>query len=83
MRFPVTSGASGLPANFHEMENQMEDLKWKREKLLEDLRREGQMMDQAKLNFERMKQEFVAFLAQSSSYVTQVMIAIVNWNCTR
>ncbi|XP_056173564.1 uncharacterized protein LOC115690485 isoform X2 [Syzygium oleosum] len=74
VRFPVpsASGASGLPANYHEMENQMEDLKWRREKLLEDLRRERQTMDQAKLSFERKKQEFVVFLAQSSSYVTQI-----------
>ncbi|KAI6706534.1 hypothetical protein NL676_009496 [Syzygium grande] len=73
VRFPVpsASGASGLPANYREMENQMEDLKWRREKLLEDLRRERQTMDQAKLSFERKKQEFVVFLAQSSSYVTQ------------
>ncbi|XP_030463894.1 protein DEFECTIVE IN MERISTEM SILENCING 3 isoform X2 [Syzygium oleosum] len=72
VRFAVPSGASSRPANYHETENQMKDLKWKREKLLEDLQRERQMLDHAKLNFERKKQEFVMFLAQSSSYANQV-----------
>ncbi|KAL3724539.1 hypothetical protein ACJRO7_029676 [Eucalyptus globulus] len=72
VRFPVPSGASSRPANYHEVENQMKDLRWRREKLLEDLQRERQMLDHAKMNFERKKQEFVMFLAQSSSYATQV-----------
>lgn len=72
VRFPVPSGASSRPANYHIVENQMKELKGKREKLLEDLQRERQMLDHAKLAFDRKKQEFVMFLAQSSSYATQV-----------
>ncbi|XP_048140849.1 protein DEFECTIVE IN MERISTEM SILENCING 3 isoform X1 [Rhodamnia argentea] len=72
VRFPVPSGASSRPANYRVVENQMRDLKGKREKLLEDLQRERQMLDHAKLAFDRKKQEFVMFLAQSSSYATQV-----------
>jgi len=70
VRFPVPSGASSRPTNYREIENRMKDLKWKREKLLEDLRQERQMLDHAKLDFERKKQEFFMFLGQSSSYAT-------------
>ncbi|KAF8028003.1 hypothetical protein BT93_E0805 [Corymbia citriodora subsp. variegata] len=73
VRFPVPSGASSHPAHYHEVENQIKDLRWKREKLLEDMQRERQVLDHAKLNFNRKKQEFVMFLAQSSSYATQVL----------
>ncbi|KAF7851249.1 hypothetical protein BT93_L4257 [Corymbia citriodora subsp. variegata] len=72
VRFPVTSGMPSCPANYRKTENQMKDLEAKREKLLGDLRRERQKMDKAKLDFERKKQEFVVFLAQGSSYVTQI-----------
>ncbi|KAF8015621.1 hypothetical protein BT93_H1210 [Corymbia citriodora subsp. variegata] len=72
VRFPVTSGASGRPTNYDEIGNQTGDLTWKRQKLQADLQRERQMLDHAKLNFERKKQEFLMFLAQSSSYASRV-----------
>lgn len=40
---------------------------------MEDLQLERQLMNQAKLNFERKKQEFIMFLAQGCSYATGVL----------
>ncbi|PKI66805.1 hypothetical protein CRG98_012811 [Punica granatum] len=67
VRFSIASG-SKYPVHYYETEKEMKDLKWKREKLLEDVQRERQLLDHAKLHFERKKQEFVKFLAHSSTY---------------
>lgn len=67
MRFSVAS-SSKYPAHYYETEKEMECLKWKREKLLEDIQRERQLLDHAKLHFEKKKQEFVKFLAHTSNY---------------
>lgn len=56
-----------------ELEKQSQDLKWKKEKLAEDIRREQALLSSAKISFARKKEEFVKFLAESSSYASQVM----------
>lgn len=40
--------------------------------MLEDMKREQALWDNAKFNFERKKKDFLKFLADSSSYATQV-----------
>lgn len=73
VRFPRPSPKSNLPESYVESEKQIKELKWKREKLQEDQKREQILLDQARSSFDRKKEEFVKFLAQSSSYATQVM----------
>lgn len=72
MRFPKLSTTSSLPQNYLESERQVNELKWKKEKLEEDMKREQALWDNAKFNFDRKKQDFLKFLADSSSYATQV-----------
>lgn len=71
VRFGVGSIESHLPINYFEMENEIKKMKWKKEKVIDDIKREQSMLDQTKFNFEIKKQEFVKFLAESSSYMTQ------------
>lgn len=71
VRFPKCSKKSDLPDNYYELENQMKQKKWERERILEDIRREQALLDQEKNNFSLRKQDFLKFLADSSSYITQ------------
>ncbi|KAL8148425.1 protein DEFECTIVE IN MERISTEM SILENCING 3-like isoform X2 [Apium graveolens] len=68
VKFPRISGKSSLPENYYEIENILKSKKWNKERLLDDMRREQSLLDQAKFNFEIKKKEFVRFLAQSSQY---------------
>lgn len=70
--FPRPERSMGLD-NHIEIEKQMKDAQWKREKILEDLKRERTLLDMAKFNFNKKKNDFLRFLAHSSSYATQVI----------
>lgn len=72
LRFPKASMKSSLPENYIESERQIKELKWKKEKMVEDIRREQSLLDNTKLNFDRKKAEFLKFLTESSSYAAQV-----------
>ncbi|GAV66192.1 hypothetical protein CFOL_v3_09702 [Cephalotus follicularis] len=69
--FPKSSATSSLPETYIETEKQIKETKWQKEKLQEDMKREQALLNSAKLNFERKKEEFVKFLAHSSSSATQ------------
>ena len=72
---------SDLPDNYYELEYQMKQKKWERERILEDMRREQALLDQEKYNFSLRKQDLLKFLADSSSYVTQVVLSVhCLWN---
>ena len=73
MRFLKPSATSDVPQNYIETEKQMKETRWEKEKLEEDMKRELALLNNAKFNFERKKQDFVKFLAQSSSYATQLI----------
>lgn len=72
LRFPKASMKSSLPENYIESERQIKELKWKKEKMIEDIRREQALLDNTKVNFDRKKAEFLKFLTESSSYAAQV-----------
>lgn len=72
MKFAITAGASYLPEAYIEVEKEMKELKWKRERMMEDIQREEAMLAHIKYNFEVKKQEFLGFMAQSSPYPMQV-----------
>ncbi|XP_059629028.1 protein DEFECTIVE IN MERISTEM SILENCING 3-like [Cornus florida] len=71
VKFPKSSGTSNIPMDYYETENQLKEMKWEVERLLEDIQREQALLDHAKFNFGIKKQEFVKFLADSSRYATQ------------
>ncbi|EEF45686.1 conserved hypothetical protein [Ricinus communis] len=60
------------PDNHLETEKQLKEMTWKKDKITEDIKREQALWNSAKYNFERKKEEFVKFLAESSAYATQV-----------
>lgn len=68
--FSKTSTNSSLPDHYTESERQMKEMKWKKEKILEDMRREQALLDSMKLNFEKKKAEFVQFLAEAANRVS-------------
>ncbi|KAK7350985.1 hypothetical protein VNO77_10093 [Canavalia gladiata] len=74
VRFPRPERSTG-PDNHSEIERQLKDFKWKKENILEEIKRERTLLDMAKFNFNKKKSDFVKYLAQSSSYATQAQIA--------
>ncbi|KAF8413342.1 hypothetical protein HHK36_001321 [Tetracentron sinense] len=79
VRFPISSGTSNLPSDYIETEDQIKVMKWEKERIVEDMQREQALLDYAKKNFEQKKLEFVKFLAESSSYLTQLVDAKVQY----
>ncbi|CAJ2671453.1 unnamed protein product [Trifolium pratense] len=74
VRFPRPERSVGLDDHI-ENERQMKDIQWKKEKLLEEIKRENMLLDMAKYNFNKKKSDFLKFLSSSSSYATQVQTA--------
>lgn len=72
VKFPKNFGRSSPPQNFFQIENKLKEIKWERERIMEDMQREQALLDHARFNFEVKKQEFIKYLAQSSSYATQM-----------
>ena len=66
VRFAKPSASRAMD-NHSEAERQMKELKQKKEKTLEDIKRTQVLRDHAVYNFGKKKDEFVRFLAQSSS----------------
>lgn len=52
-------------------------MKWDKERRLEDMQRERVLLDHTRYNFDIKKKELLKFIAESSSYVTQVIKALV------
>ncbi|KAF5813567.1 hypothetical protein HanRHA438_Chr03g0111101 [Helianthus annuus] len=51
VKFPITSGVSYLPVACIEVEKEMKELKWKRERMMEDIQREEALLSHVKYNF--------------------------------
>lgn len=77
VKFPKGCGTSTLPANYLETEKLIKEMKWKGEKIQEDMQREQALLNHAMFSFEVKKKEFIKYLAESSSHVTQVMMAFL------
>ncbi|KAF5442729.1 hypothetical protein F2P56_035355 [Juglans regia] len=71
VKFPKPLVTSTVPENYNEADRLVKEMKWKKDKMLEDMKREQAILDLEKSNFEKKKQEFLKFLAESSSYATQ------------
>ncbi|KAM7268694.1 hypothetical protein ACFE04_010860 [Oxalis oulophora] len=71
VRFPKSTVISKLPEHYIETEKQIMELKWKKEKLLKDEKKEQTLLDCAKSMLARKKDEFVHCLAQTGLYANQ------------
>ncbi|XP_073130095.1 protein DEFECTIVE IN MERISTEM SILENCING 3-like [Henckelia pumila] len=69
--FPNGSDRFSLPMNYFEVENRMKETQWDKNRTMVDLQREQSLLDLARFNYEKKKQEFVKFLAHSSSFAAQ------------
>lgn len=70
MRFPRPGKL--IPDKYAESVR-MNNKRKRKEVVVEDIKREQALLDFAKMNFNKKKNEFLRFLAQSSSYATQVL----------
>ncbi|CAN1812842.1 Protein DEFECTIVE IN MERISTEM SILENCING 3, partial [Linum perenne] len=73
IRFPKPS-VSNLSSKYSETEKQLREMRWKKDKIDEDMKREQALLDAAKYQFQIKKEEFVKFLAECSSYTTQEVV---------
>ncbi|KAJ4752579.1 Protein DEFECTIVE IN MERISTEM SILENCING 3 [Rhynchospora pubera] len=64
VKFPVTDITSNLPIDIRDMEEEIKLLKWRRERLLEDRKREEILLDHVKSLFSDKKKEMMEFSAQ-------------------
>ena len=71
MKFPVELDGG------NEIERQMKDLKREKDKIMGDIKREQSLLDSAKFRFLRKKNEFLKFLAESSSYATLSSLLLI------
>ena len=73
VKFPKSQGTSNLPENYVDTEKKIKELKWEKERMMEDMQREQALLSNAKQHFEIKKQEVLKVMALSASYATQVM----------
>ncbi|XP_019070150.1 protein DEFECTIVE IN MERISTEM SILENCING 3 isoform X2 [Solanum lycopersicum] len=74
VKFPKSSRGSNLPQNYFEIGREIKEMKWKKERTVEDMQREQVLLERARFNFDLKKQGYMMFLAQSSTYATQLRI---------
>lgn len=72
MKFPVNIEASSLPENIAEMEEQVKLKNWEKERVLEDMKREDDLLKQVKELYTKQKKELLDYLNLPA--VTQVCI---------
>ena len=70
VKFPVSLEVSSSPENITEMEEQVKLKNWEKERLLEDMKREEDLLKQVKELYSKKKQELMDYLTHPS--LTQV-----------
>ncbi|XP_020234447.1 protein DEFECTIVE IN MERISTEM SILENCING 3 isoform X2 [Cajanus cajan] len=75
VRFARPERSTGLDSHHIEIERELKDVKWKKEKILEELKREQLLLDMTRFNFNKKKTDYLKYLAQSSSDATQAQTA--------
>ncbi|AQK53181.1 Putative NAC domain transcription factor superfamily protein [Zea mays] len=69
VKFVVTTDVSSLPENVVEMEEQVKRKNWQKEMVLEDMKREEDLLKQVKELYRKQKQELMDYVTQPA--VTQ------------
>lgn len=66
IQFPVTAnlGVSNLPVTITELEEQVKHKNWEKERLLEDIKRQEDLLNQVKDLFSKKKEQFMAYITQ-------------------
>ncbi|KAL5221125.1 hypothetical protein ABZP36_025838 [Zizania latifolia] len=66
VKFPVTAnlGVSNLPGTITELEEQFKHKNWEKERLLEDMKRQEDLLSQVKDLFSKKKQQLMDYLTQ-------------------
>ncbi|KAL6503922.1 hypothetical protein OROGR_025845 [Orobanche gracilis] len=72
VKFPNGSESLNIPEKYFEIKSEMKETEWKKDRALGDMRREQNLLDHARLDYETKKREFLQFLAESSSHLSQV-----------
>ncbi|XP_010519431.1 PREDICTED: protein DEFECTIVE IN MERISTEM SILENCING 3 isoform X2 [Tarenaya hassleriana] len=78
VRFMKAAPASSTVESYSELEKQMKELRWKKEKLQEDIKREQVLLDHSMFNFNKQKQELLSFLVKGSPQTPQMPSAADN-----
>ncbi|KAL3630705.1 hypothetical protein CASFOL_023689 [Castilleja foliolosa] len=72
IKFPYCESRKiSLPASYHDIENQLKETKWKKDRAHEDMLREQALLEHTKCNYEIKKKEYIELIAQSSAYAAQ------------
>ncbi|EPS69220.1 hypothetical protein M569_05551, partial [Genlisea aurea] len=66
--FPCDPPGVLHPAEYLELQKESKETEWKKNRTLEDLKKEEELLNLASYKYEEKKREFVEFLATSSSY---------------
>ncbi|XP_031269326.1 protein DEFECTIVE IN MERISTEM SILENCING 3-like [Pistacia vera] len=75
VRFAKSCGMLNKPDYYAATEKQIQEMKWKKENLMDDLKRETSLWKAAKDSFERKKEQLLKFLADSATYASQMQAA--------
>ncbi|PIM99812.1 hypothetical protein CDL12_27686 [Handroanthus impetiginosus] len=78
VKFPSGSERLNLPDSYFEIENQLKEVKWKKDRALEDMQREQALLDHARVNYDTKKREYLQFLTQRSSRASQSPVGRVS-----
>lgn len=62
VKFPISSGVSSPPTNVIETEEQIKLMKWKKERLIEDMHREETLLNQVKKSYMSKKHALLELL---------------------
>ncbi|KAJ0103638.1 hypothetical protein Patl1_05161 [Pistacia atlantica] len=73
VRFAKSCGMLNKPDYYAATEKQIQEMKWKKENLMDDLKRETSLWKAAKDSFERKKEQLLKFLADSATYASQLV----------
>ncbi|KAL3653638.1 hypothetical protein CASFOL_003319 [Castilleja foliolosa] len=73
IKFPCSeSQTSNLPASYNEIEKQLKETIWKKDRAHDDMMREQSILEHTKCSYEIKKQEFIESITKSSAYAAQV-----------
>ncbi|KAJ3694497.1 hypothetical protein LUZ60_009977 [Juncus effusus] len=78
VKFPVSEIISKLPLDICEIEERIKLANWRKERLIEDLKREEILLDHVKKLFSDKKHEMKDFLAKSALAQSQILSSSIN-----
>ncbi|WVZ72956.1 hypothetical protein U9M48_021336 [Paspalum notatum var. saurae] len=82
VRFPVSLEVSGLPENITEMEEQVKLKSWEKERCLEDMRREEDLLKHVQELYSKQKKELMNYLTNAAVAQTQSVSPMIGSQAT-